>query len=255
MIRSSCASRASAHALIPAPLRRHALNLASTWSSFGTWLWALVGGEMARGIFETLVLSQLAAVLAAIAALVLFPAVSQRFNGRIGRAAGRGVLVLLRGTPDYVMAYILLQLLGPSMLPAILALGLHNGGIIAFLMGRHADELSYRRDAPRALDLYAYETVPRLYGQFLALVLYRYEIIVRESAILGILGNPHTRLRRRCRDQRAGARQGLRAASRDRGALVCHRRRLARAAAAVARRAPADTSLLGGGHAPGLCLS
>ena len=73
------------------------------------------------------------------------------------------------------------------MLPAVLALGIHNGGIIAFLMGRHADTLDYRRDAPRRLDLYAYETIPRLFGQFTALVLYRYEIIVRESAILGTL--------------------------------------------------------------------
>ena len=94
---------------------------------------------------------------------------------------------MLRGTPDYMLAYILLQLLGLSMLPAVVALGVHNGGIIAYLMGQHADQLAYRRDAPRGLDLYAYETVPRLFGQFVALVLYRYEIIVRESAILGML--------------------------------------------------------------------
>ena len=64
---------------------------------------------------------------------------------------------------------------------------MHNGGIIAYLMGRHADALHYRRDAPRGFGLYAYETLPRLGGQFVALLLYRYEIIVRESAILGML--------------------------------------------------------------------
>ena len=95
---------------------------------------------------------------------------------------------MLRGTPEFVAVYILLQLLGPSLLPAVIALGLHNGGIIGFLMGRHADAITYRRDAPHGVALYAYETVPRLYGQFIALVLYRYEIIVRESAIVGILG-------------------------------------------------------------------
>ncbi len=74
------------------------------------------------------------------------------------------------------------------MLPAILALAIHNAGIVGYLMGRHADGLSYRPDAPRGLNLYAYETVPRLYGQFLAFLLYRWEIILRESAIFGILG-------------------------------------------------------------------
>jgi phosphonate transport system permease protein len=48
--------------------------------------------------------------------------------------------------------------------------------------------LEYRRDAPSGVNLYCYETVPRLYGQFLAYALYRWEIILRESAIFGILG-------------------------------------------------------------------
>ena len=69
----------------------------------------------------------------------------------------------LRSTPEYMLAYVALQLLGPSMLPAILALSIHNAGIIGYLLGRHADGLSYRPDAPRGLNLYAYETVPRLY--------------------------------------------------------------------------------------------
>ena len=87
-----------------------------------------------------------------------------------------------------MLAYVLLQLLGPSMLPAIIALTIHNAGIVGYLLGRHADALAYRPDAPRGLNLYAYETVPRLYGQFLAYLLYRWEIIMRESAIFGILG-------------------------------------------------------------------
>jgi phosphonate transport system permease protein len=87
-----------------------------------------------------------------------------------------------------MLVYVLLQLLGPSMLPAIIALSLHNGAIVGYLMGRHADTLEYRLDAPRGVNLYCYETVPRLYGQFLAYALYRWEIILRESAIFGILG-------------------------------------------------------------------
>ncbi len=168
-------------AIVPKPLRDHT-------GLFWPWLWDILRHQVAPGLIATIVLSQLAATLAAVSALVLFPAISQRFSGPVGRLAGRGFLIALRGTPEFVFAYILLQLFGPSMLPAVLALGVHNGGIIGFLMGRHADQLLYRRDAPRRLDLYAYETLPRLYGQFMALVLYRYEIIVRESAILGILG-------------------------------------------------------------------
>lgn len=168
--------------VVPAPLRTGHGTLA-------TWLGHVLVAEIVPGLVATIVLSQLAATLSAATSLLLFPAISRRFTGRVGRLAGRAFLIALRGTPEFVAVYILLQLLGPSMLPAVIALGLHNGGIIGFLMGRHADALTFRPDAPpRRLDLYAYETMPRLYGQFMALVLYRYEIIVRESAIVGILG-------------------------------------------------------------------
>jgi len=64
--------------------------------------------------------------------------------------ARRVALVVVRSTPEYMLVYVLLQLLGPSMLPAIIALSLHNGAIVGYLMGRHADVLEYRPDAPKA---------------------------------------------------------------------------------------------------------
>tara|TARA_Y100001934_G_C11791307_1_gene512829 strand:- start:221 stop:499 length:279 start_codon:yes stop_codon:yes gene_type:complete len=38
------------------------------------------------------------------------------------------------------------------------------------------------------MNLYCYETLPRVYPQFLAFLFYRWEVIFRETAILGILG-------------------------------------------------------------------
>ena len=173
------------HDIVPRPLR----DGGAGWDAMGGWIWNLLRTQIGPGVIDTLVLSQVALVSMALLALALFPLVTRR-AGRWGRPAGRALLVVVRSTPEYMVAYVLLQVLGPSMLPAILALALHNGGIVGYLMGGHADALPYRPDAPRGLDLYCYETLPRLYGQFLAYVLYRWEIIVRESAIFGILGVP-----------------------------------------------------------------
>ncbi|MDZ7789219.1 MAG: hypothetical protein U5L08_01745 [Xanthomonadales bacterium] len=74
------------------------------------------------------------------------------------------------------------------MLPAVVALALHNGGILAHLIGRRSNELQLRPDASRGLNRYAWEVTPQVYGPFLALLFYRWEIIMRETAILGILG-------------------------------------------------------------------
>ncbi len=174
------------HDIVPRPLRPGG----DGWDALGSWLWPILRHQVVPGVWDTLVLSQVALVAMAALALALFPLVTQRFAGRLARPAARMLLIVIRSTPEYMVAYVLLQVLGPSMLPAIIALSLHNAGIVGYLMGGHADGLAYRLDAPRGLNLYCYETLPRLYGQFLAYVLYRWEIIVRESAIFGILGVP-----------------------------------------------------------------
>jgi phosphonate transport system permease protein len=75
------------------------------------------------------------------------------------------------------------------MLPAIFAIALHNGAILAYLTGQNADLVELRIDAPRKkLNRYFFEVLPRIYGQFLAFLFYRWEVMMRESAILGILG-------------------------------------------------------------------
>ncbi|MCJ2011729.1 PhnE/PtxC family ABC transporter permease [Methylobacterium sp. J-076] len=172
------------HDIVPAPLRTGEGTLPALWA----WFRPILTGQILPGTAQTLVLAQIALVATALGALLLFPLTARRFAGPVGRPFGRVLLVAVRSTPDYMLAYLCLQLLGPSMLPAIIALSLHNAGIVGTLMGQHADAIPYRADAPRGMNLYAYETLPRLYGQFLALLLYRWELILRESAIFGILG-------------------------------------------------------------------
>ena len=176
------------HDIVPVPLRGGDVTSPVTWGAFAAWLNPIFWDKIVPGAWQTFVLAQISLVGMGLLALVFFPLVSRRFAGPIGQPAGRVLLVIVRSTPEYMLAYVLLQLMGPSMLPAIIALAVHNGAIVGYLMGRHADALDHRLDAPRGLNLYAYDTTPRLYGQFLAYCLYRWEIIVRESAIFGILG-------------------------------------------------------------------
>ncbi|RAR59778.1 phosphonate transport system permease protein [Onishia taeanensis] len=202
--------------IVPSPLR-HGEGV----SGLVGWLGDIMANEALPGIWQTLVLTQIALVLTGLLALALYPLVSRHFfqkrdfqrafcqrlpfrqhlavakghstgsgrpGNRLAHLLGHGLLVIMRSTPEYLLAFILLQLWGPSMLPAVVALAIHNGGIIAHLVGRRSNEVRLRQDAPHGLERYAYELTPRLYGPFLALLFYRWEIIMRETAILGILG-------------------------------------------------------------------
>ena len=176
------------HDIIPSPIRNGDLTGAAAWQNMVNWLQELLLNQAIPGAIATVLLTQIALVLTGAVALVLFPLISEKFLGRIGRTLGHGFLVVLRSTPEIILAYVFLQLWGPSMLPAIVALALHNGAIIGHLMGRYSDNVRLRPDSPRGLNRYSYEIVPRIYGQFLAFLFYRWEIIMRETAILGILG-------------------------------------------------------------------
>ncbi len=174
--------------IVPHPLRAADGLDATALAELGSWAWALVGEEALPGIFNTVVLTQIALVATGVLTLLLSPLVSRKFFGPGGRTAGHLFLVVARSTPEYILAYILLQFWGPSMLPAVVALALHNGAIIGHLIGRQTDSLPLRLDSSKGVNLYAYEVLPRLYGQFLAFLFYRWEVIMRETAVLGILG-------------------------------------------------------------------
>jgi ABC-type phosphate/phosphonate transport system, permease component len=169
------------HDIWPAPLLEGKLFAAAQW--YGTQLFELL--IPAAGY--TLVLSLLALVLTGLLALILFPLASKPIVGR-ANIAGYGLLLLLRSTPEIVIAFILLLVFGPSGLPAILALAIHNSGLIGYIIARQSEQLPLRADHPKNVNLYSFEIVPRIFPQLLTLLLYRWEVIMRESAILGLLG-------------------------------------------------------------------
>lgn len=170
--------------LVPLPLRR-----GEGLSGLADWFASILRFEALPGLWATVVLGQIALALTGLLAILGFGLIVPQVT-RWGHWAGHLFLVILRSMPEYILAYLFLQLFGPSMLPAILALGLHNGAIIAHLLGHEARVIapSLRRDAPKGLNLLIYELVPRLFGRFVALCLYRWEIILRETAVLGMLG-------------------------------------------------------------------
>jgi len=65
---------------------------------------------------------------------------------------------------------------------------LHNGAIVAHLTARFGEHMVLRDDACKGVNRYFYEVLPRIFRQFMAILFYRWEVIIRESAILGILG-------------------------------------------------------------------
>lgn len=180
--------------ILPWPMRAEGFYSGTQSVSFAlsaslSWAMDIFRAEAMPGIWNTVLLTQIALVATAVFSLTTFPLASRKFYS--GKVTGPAhlALIVFRTTPEYILAYIFLQLWGPSMLPAIFALFLHNGAILAYLTARNVNVLELPFDAPQGRgNRYLYEVLPRCYGQFLAFLFYRWEVIMRESAILGILG-------------------------------------------------------------------
>ena len=176
------------HDIIPYPLRAAAGTDANGWASMSDWLHLMLFEQALPGMVATLQLTMIALVATGMLTLVFFPLISPLLFGRISRTAGHIFLVVARSTPEYILAFILLNLWGPSMLPAIVALSLHNSAIVGHLIGRFTEGIRLRIDASSGFNRYAWEVLPRVYRPMIALLFYRWEVILRETAILGILG-------------------------------------------------------------------
>ena len=167
--------------LTPSPMRE--LNV-----GYVDWFSPILTEQLLPGLWQTLVAGQIALVLSAVIAILLYPLISRHFGNAVTRSTGHVSLVVMRSTPELILGFAFLLLWGPSLLPAIAALAIHNGAIVAHLTGRNSDNIQLRPDTSAGVNCYSYEVTPRLFNQFLVFTFYRWEVIMRESALLGILG-------------------------------------------------------------------
>lgn len=115
--------------------------------------------------------------------------------GRAGAAAcTRFVLLVARAVPPPVWALLAVFAFRPGIWPGALALALYNLGVLGRLKGEVVENLDDRTaaalgasGAPRASS-FTYATVPAVAGRFVALDLYRWEVAVRETVMVGVVG-------------------------------------------------------------------
>ncbi len=112
----------------------------------------------------------------------------------VGRVGARGVLLVLRSVPPTVWAALALLVLFPGVLPGAVALGLYTGGILGRLVAEAWESMDTRpRDALRAAGVRPglaalVAVLPPSSHQLVTYTLYRFEICVRDTAIVGVVG-------------------------------------------------------------------
>jgi phosphonate transport system permease protein len=148
---------------------------------------------------DTLQMSVIAIAVATVGAVLLSGLAAHPVH-RVGptrRAAGVAVrlaLLLLRAVPPPVWALVLLFVLRPGILPGALALGIYTLGVLGRLTAEATEELDPRPATALAAlgagpaGTWLYGVVPRAIGPVLAYALYRWEVTIRDTVLVGLLG-------------------------------------------------------------------
>ena len=161
---------------------------------------------------QTLAMSILAMAIAGVGGILLsFPAAhnfflpggllhptktsqAAKFWSTAGLLLTRFGLLVSRAIPAPIWALMWLFILFPGILPGAIALGLHNLGILGRLMAEVTENLDERplkalkaQGAP-AIPIFLYGVLPVTLPRFIAYILYRWEVCIRETVIVGLVG-------------------------------------------------------------------
>jgi phosphonate transport system permease protein len=153
---------------------------------------------------ETLAMSVLAIGIAGIGVLLTFlPAARNVASRELGGASSpiawvmhyltRLVFIFTRAVPELIWALMIVFVLAPGILSSALALAIHNYGILGKLSAEIVENLDPR--PARALrtagasrtQMLVYGIIPQALPQFLTYLLYRWEVIIRTTIVVGFV--------------------------------------------------------------------
>ncbi len=153
-------------------------------------------GKVIAGAWETLAMSAIGTLLAALFGLLLaLPAARVHAGDRaLTRAPMRLVLNALRSIPELVWATLLLIAAGLGPLTGTLALAFHTTGVLGRLFAEAIENappgpgFALRAQGVGAGRVFLYATLPQVLPQLMSYTLYRWENNIRAAAVLGVVG-------------------------------------------------------------------
>lgn len=102
--------------------------------------------------------------------------------------------VIARAIPEYLLAFLLISLLGKTVWPLVLALAIHNYGILGRLWGEVVENADLRAAQQRLaagdsrLNVFNTALFPQVFNRFLIYFFYRWETCIKDATVLGMLG-------------------------------------------------------------------
>ena len=190
--------------IVPYPVR----EADGDWGEFGPWLGEKMSEGGSEAVWQTFHLGTASILLAGVLALIGTRFAARSLASSVPRGVRdgspawrailgsvlRGAAMLGRAMPEFILAFLLLRIFGPTVWALIIALAIHNGGILLRLGAEVIDNAPCRASSVilaqggSRTSVYVGALVPAGFSRLVLFLFYRWESCIREATVLGMLG-------------------------------------------------------------------
>jgi len=152
--------------------------------------------KLGRPLWDTLNIATLGTVIAIILAVPVAYCAARNTTPSVAfvRPVALFVIVSSRSINALIWALMLVTIIGPGVLAGILAIGLRSIGFCAKLLYEAIEEIeesqveAVRATGASGAQVTAYGVVPQVLPAFAGITVFRWDINIRESTVLGLVG-------------------------------------------------------------------
>ncbi|MGF2615428.1 phosphonate ABC transporter, permease protein PhnE [Rossellomorea vietnamensis] len=152
-------------------------------------------GKVWTAMVETLYIAFAGSLMAAILAIPLgFLAASNMTNSKVLTTIGKWILSAIRAFPDLILAILFVVAVGPNPFAGVLAIAIGSTGMLGKLYSEVLESIDFNiveameASGANKIQILFHGIIPQIIPEFLSYAIYRFEIDVRASTILGIVG-------------------------------------------------------------------
>jgi phosphonate transport system permease protein len=156
--------------------------------------WA-AAGEVGAAMLETVFIAFAGSLMAAVLAVPLsFLAAQNMMGGKIASTIGKWILSAIRAFPDLILAILFVVAVGPNAFAGVLAIAIGSTGMLGKMFSEIIESIdmevvqAMEANGANKIQILFYGVIPQITPEFLSYAIYRFEVDIRASSILGIVG-------------------------------------------------------------------
>lgn len=151
-------------------------------------------GQVSEMMLETIFIAFAGTLMASILAVPLGFIAAKNMTNRYISGAGKWLLSANRSFPELILAILFIVAVGPNAFAGVLAIAIHSTGMLGKLYAEVVESIdmeiveAMEASGANKIQILFYAVIPQVIPEFLSYAIYRFEIDIRASSVLGIVG-------------------------------------------------------------------